>query len=217
MRERLLLAFLCCLVLALGVSAQQESQSKPSSTSTHGLRLLLKQDSLHKAQNGTSEPVHSKGCFERNPTIDCVPIVVTLKNEGDETILRWFSTCPGGVLDASFEIQNPDGTWQSFIPGDFFHCTSNGIAVQRIAPGESYEWKLKLSDLKLPFAAGQSRTARVRWALTGCVAAQRDIPQEDLFVDTAHCFGDKEPQHTFVSLESNEFRLETKPIAVMTK
>jgi hypothetical protein len=205
MLNGLLSVLTACLLLTTAGNAQQRSEPTTSQTSTHGLRLLLKQESQYQKSDGSAVPREQvDACSKLHPLFACIPIRVTLKNEGDEIILRWFTTCPGGILDASFEVQNPDGRWESFRPGDLYNCASNGVVVQRIGPGESYEWTMKLADLGVPTAEKESRHFRMHWELTGCITTRKDVlTGTDPILARSQCLGRKEPLPRFVTLQSN--------------
>ena len=209
MRKNSLLVQVCCLILA--TAAKSQIPGETSSRGTHGLTLTIKESSPSKdSDENTSQRSHFKSCLDRHPSFACKPLIVTLKNEGDETILRWFTTCPGGILDASFDLWSATGGWHSFRPGDSFSCTANVTAVQWIGPGESYEWRSTLADLNLQFDARVAYAFRMRWDIAGCIAAQRDSPRDD---DPARvqCLGDRRPEPRFVSLQSNEIWLVSDP------
>jgi hypothetical protein len=225
MRKTLFLGLTVFLV-AIGINARIRPSSQAPAGSNHGLRLILKQEAFQ-------HPLQS--CLDRYPPIACIPFRMVLKNEGNETILRWFSSCPSGFMDASVEIQHPDGTWDLFPHDELIVCSSNVLGVAVIAPGESFEWHLSLADpslqldTELPSAAdkrqistkkgyalvtGQGQvTVRANWSFTGCVAAHKDVTRTlGPFDGRAQCNGGKQPQPNFVVLQSNEIRLGTEPL-----
>ena len=200
------------MLFGLATAAKAQRPGESSSQGTHGLTLTIKKSPpSDDVDENTFQQSHLKACLDRHPLFACKPLIVTLKNEGDET------SCIG-LRPARVEFSMRHliygtrlGGWHSFRPGNDFVCTANVMLVQRIGPGQSYEGRLTLADLNLRFNAGVSYGLRVRWDITGCIAAQRDGPQED-DPARAQCLGDAKPQHRFVSLQSNEIGLESDPV-----
>jgi hypothetical protein len=93
-----------------------------------------------------------------HPRLACVPLSLTIKNVGDETILRFFGSC--NDMSIGFDLLMPDGNWELFpssagfvYPGEGDShivmipiCTRNIFMVEGFWPGESYVLHLRLAD-----------------------------------------------------------------------
>lgn len=207
-----------------------------AATTTHGLKLILRQDPMLNGSDENSPGQDSlKSCLHRHPLLACFPLTLVLRNEGTDTVLSWTKSCPG--VDAWFEIQNREGAWQPFPHGEPAPCTRNALGVQALAPGESYELHLRLADPRLNLdtelplirddyrrgwikswgagyllLAGQGpHVLRARWNITGCVRAQKEVPQPlNPLAGRSLCLGSKEPEQNFILLQSNELELATE-------
>src|ERR1700675_3768999 len=94
------------LLLALEVVGQAAPQNDAGGG--HGLVLVLSRDE-------TPEPPDSVTVKERlanHPQLACVPLNLTIKNEGNEAILRFFLSCSD--RRAGFDLLMPDGKWKTF-------------------------------------------------------------------------------------------------------
>ncbi len=239
MPKNLPLILTFCLIVAVSVSAQVSGSHQRTLSSTHGLKLILQRDPLPNALGKNTSPQDpERECLANHPLLACTPLAIVLKNEGTDTILRWFSSCPSNGVDVRIEIQNGDRGWQIFPQGELIVCSRNVLGVQSIAPGKSYEYRLRLADpglqldTELPNAlndyhqslltntrrgyallTGQgSPVIRAVWKITGCIAAQtqRGSAQElDPFVTQSLCVESNQQEQGFILLQSNELKLET--------
>ena len=112
MPHRLRAALLSLAVLMVGATfdvAQNLGRSLKSSSSDHGLVLIL-------SQNPTLELSDSrelKTCLVKNLPLACTLLEITVKNGGKDTLLAWWSTCGYGYI--AFDLQKSDGTWGHFL------------------------------------------------------------------------------------------------------
>ena len=164
-RGRVLLITSTFLLLVFGVVARAAPQkSAPASiqpqnptSGNHGLVLILSRDE-------TPEPPASfalKTCLANHPKLACVPLSLTIKNVGDEIILRFFGSCSDTSI--GFDLLVPDGNWEPFpsstgfvYPGEggthivmMPMCGRNIFMVEGFWPGESYVLHLRLADQNL--------------------------------------------------------------------
>ena len=143
------------LLLALEVVGQAAPQNDAGGG--HGLVLVLSRDE-------TPEPPDSvtvKECLANHPQLACVPLNLTIKNEGNEAILRFFLSCSD--RRAGFDLLMPDGKWKTFpssigfvYPGEgktftvnLPSCGRNIFMAEAFWPGESYVLHLRLADQNL--------------------------------------------------------------------
>jgi hypothetical protein len=116
--------------------------------------LILSRDETPEAPDSFA----LKTCFANHPRLACVPLSLTIKNVGDETILRFFGSC--NDMSIGFDLLMPDGNWEPFpssagfvYPGEgdthivmLPVCTRNISMVEGFWPGESYVLHLRLAD-----------------------------------------------------------------------
>jgi hypothetical protein len=138
------------------VSTAIQSQSQPSGD--HGLMLSLSRDV-------TAEPPDSvalKACLAHRLPLACVPLNLTVMNEGNETILSWFQSCSDSDSDypnVGFDLLMPDGRWRS-LPRSFDPPSQidiptlgdpmcGGLIVHGLWPHQSHNQRLRLADLFL--------------------------------------------------------------------
>lgn len=190
----------------------------------HGLTLSLSQDS--------AEPPDSsefKNCLATHPPPACVPLTVTLRKDGPETLVMWG---PGGCgeIVPDIDFQQADGTWRAFpySPGHVSYqlCSVIGFA-QRFSRGESRVRRFRLESLGLdvvypppddesihPRCVGCEwllgkgpHQIRARLHLKACVASKKLKPTRPFnsFDTRSICNAGKEP--TPLQLLSNEISL----------
>ena len=238
-RGRVLLTTATFLLLVLGVVAQSAPrnydppliQPQSPSSGNHGLVLVL-------SRNETPEPPDSfalKTCLANHPALACVPLSLTIKNEGTETILRFFLSCSDRSI--GFDLLMPDGNWEPFpssigstYPG------RNIFMAEGFRPGESYVLHLRLTDPSLwldtafpsrdpdgglPHKRQEkgyalleglgSHTIRAHRYIEGCTASAKLRPGSDLnpLAYKSLCVGGSASKLRFV-LQSNELSLETE-------
>lgn len=214
--------------------AVSPSPSQKPGPSDHGLLLILSQDA-------TPEPSDSselRTCLARHLPLACVLLTITIKNDGAETVLAWWSTC--GDTGMAFDLQKSDGSWEPFPPAplsdrDIPLCSRNFTYVQKASPGESHVEQIRLADVflyldtALPplddglihprhpgsaflMAAGP-HTIRLRWHVVGCIASGKlkpgDVP--NAFTAQSLCVAGTEVNPRFVALQSNELNLSVRP------
>jgi hypothetical protein len=118
-----LLAVVTCILWVPAVFSQSTSrgstmrsiQQQSQSSGNHGLVLVLSRDTA-------PEPPQSsdlKDCLAHHPPLACVPLYLTITNEGKESILGWFPDCNDSeYFDVNFYLLMPDGEW-AFLPRTF--------------------------------------------------------------------------------------------------
>jgi hypothetical protein len=158
-------------------------------------------------------------------------LTITVKNEGPETVLRWTGSC--GDTSLGFDLQRSDGNWESFPVSELPVCGRNVLELQRLSPGESYVWHLRLADPALYLDTGPDdglihpnlqgygfltrpgpHTIRAHWYVNGCVASNKLKPGSSLgdpFAARSLCAQGTEPKQQFIVLQSNELRLSVQP------
>jgi hypothetical protein len=191
----------------------------------HGLVLILS----HDATPEPTDPAALKTCLAHNPSPACVPLTLTIKNEGKETILSWFHTC--GQAFAYFDLRRPDGTWMAF-PMDLenmWTCDSNVMGIERLLPGTSRTLRFRLADESLMLGTSFPRsgepeelhrgyalltgpgpyTIRAHWNVDGCASSEKVNPgsQSGPFGGRSLCANGSERQPHFVVIQSNELTL----------
>jgi hypothetical protein len=133
-------------------------QTRSQASGDHGLVLILSRDA-------TPEPPDSsalKTCLAHNPRPACVPLNLTIMNEGNETIMGWFQSCSNSNGDSDysnvgFDLLTPDGRWRS-LPRSFdppsqidIPLSGNpmcgGFVVHGLWPLDNYNQRLRLADL----------------------------------------------------------------------
>jgi hypothetical protein len=185
--------------------AVSSAQSPKPGPSNHGLVVILSQDAAPEP----SDSEQLKNCVARHPPLACVLLTLTVKNEGSETVLTWWSTCGEPGMD--FDLQKSDGSWEPFPPVpidyhdfvDLLSCSRSFTEVQRLVPGESHVEQIRLADpfLRLdatdlpppddgfihPHHAGVAflsargrHTIRVRLRVVGCVRSRKLTPSDPL-------------------------------------
>jgi hypothetical protein len=123
----------------------------------HGLVLLFTRDK-------TTEPPESvalRTCLADHPRLACIPLTLTIKNEGGETVLRSYLSCSDRSI--GIDLLMPNGNWQPFPgnegfvypgPGTAFTlmepvCGANGLVLEGYRPGESRVFHMRLADPSL--------------------------------------------------------------------
>jgi hypothetical protein len=211
------------------------TQQRPAS-SNHDLVLILSQDA--KAEPPNSDQL--KNCLARNVPLACILLTFTVKNEGAQNLLIFWSTCGYGYI--AFDLQKSDGTWELFaLPPpeteDIPLCTRSFPYVQKLAPGESHVEQTWLANsflhmdtaLRPPddgrihphhpgsafLTAPMPHKIRLHWNVTACVVSSKlkpgDIP--DAFTAQSFCesSGGEKGQQFVVPLQSNELDLPARP------
>jgi hypothetical protein len=152
----LVLVAISVVVTTLGFAqndAVPSPQSQKPGPSDHGLSVILSED----APPEPSDSAQLKNCVARHHPLACVLLKLTVKNEGSETVLTWWSTCGEPGID--FDLQKSDGSWVPFPPApiDYHDSDLSGLPicsrsfgyVQRLFPGESHVEQITLADLFL--------------------------------------------------------------------
>jgi hypothetical protein len=233
----LLLTTVATYLLSAPIVAAQSAPRKDAPAGTelqseasgdHGLVLILSRDA-------TPEPPDSpalKTCLDHNPSVACVPLILTIKNEGKETILSWSGGC--GVAFAHFDLRRPAASWVAF-PMDLentWTCSSVVMGVESLRPGEVRFLHFKLADDSLMLGTAFPRsgepmelhrgyalltgsgpyTIRAHWSVRGCTASEKlkQGSQMDPFAGRSRCANGSVPQPHFVVLQSNELTLESE-------
>lgn len=141
--------FLGCLCIAQNKTPKVTQPQTP--ISFHGLTLSLTQD--------PAEPPDSSAlrtCLATHPPLACVPLTITLRNDGPDRLLIWESSCTD--MEPQIEIQQEDATWVPFpqcqSPTCIRICNRNVLSVQALAHGESRvrHWRLSDSSLDVMYA-----------------------------------------------------------------
>jgi hypothetical protein len=137
----------------------------------HDLVLTLSQDQ--------SEPANStalKDCLVSHPSAACALLTLTLKNEGKETLLSWFSTC--NDVSIRFALLEQDDKWKP-LPTDVWGvCVSDMLGEHSLPPGKNTVVHLRLSERSLQIssdgyallASPLPLTIRASWTIWGCAA-----------------------------------------------
>jgi len=233
MPHRLRASFLSLAVLVVsgifGVAQNRTvlGPSLNSGASDHGLVLLL-------SENPTLEPSdfsQLKTCLSKNLPLACTLLVVTVKNEGRDTLLTWWSTREHGYM--SFDLQKSDGTWEPFpLDNGYLPLSSRSFTyVEKLAPGTTHVERMRLADpdlgidTALPLDDGRIHTRppdsevftstrphkiRLHWNVATCIASRRlradEVP--DAFMAQSFCEADSEMSQTsVVHLQSNVLNL----------
>ncbi|MBI3478197.1 MAG: hypothetical protein HY010_20885 [Acidobacteria bacterium] len=235
-RSRVILTILSSLAAyllsALTVAAQSAQRKdapagierQGQASGDHGLVLIL---GLDTTPESTESPA-LKTCLAHNPPPACVPLTLTIKNEGKETILSWFHTC--GQAVALFDLRQPDGTWMAF-PMDLANmwaCSSNMMGVESLLPGASRTSRFRLADESLMLGTSFPRTGdpeawhrgyavlggpgpytlRAHWNVDGCTASEKVDRDSQLDPSGAPlCAKGSERQPHFLVIQSNEVTL----------
>ena len=153
--------FLFSLVLTASLTCAQTSsapaQASPASLPNHGLVL--------RAALGSGPdpigPVEMRKCLARHPPLACVGFNYTLDNNGNETILVPWWSCPPSYPEVEYKA--PDGSWIPFpVRPGILSCTANIGGLGLIRPGKGAPSLIRLAyillDTVLPDPAGQSGT-----------------------------------------------------------
>jgi hypothetical protein len=230
----LLLVFAVIARAAPQKSAPASIPPRSPASANHGLVLILSGDETPEAPDSFA----LKTCLANHPRLACVPLSLTIKNAGDETILRFFGSC--NDMSIGFDLLMPDGHWGPFPSFTGFVlplCTRSISMVEGFWPGESYVLHLRLADpdlwLDTEFPAPDPddglihmhqekgfailersglHTIRAHRHINGCVAFHELKPGNDLHALAwrSLCVGGKEPKLSFV-LQSNGLTLESGP------
>ena len=151
-----------------------------------------------------------------------------MKNEGKETILRWFSSCSANDIPG-IALLMPNGDWEGF-PHQMTLCGRNVLEVRSLEPGESYVLHFRLADpllqLDTSFPPDDGRIhmydryrrllegpgprmIRAQWNIDGCIASEKFKHDMNLepFAAVALCHGGAKPNSQFIALQSNELTL----------
>jgi len=186
----------------LGQSPQPEV-----ARSTHGLVLVLSQDQ-------TQEPSDSpqlEACLAHNSPANCARLIVTLKNQGKETLLRYWATCAWTPF--GFEIKMSNGNWLPIPPrvkNQQIVCESNVAGYSGFPPGSTYTSKLRLADLGYVLPEAGPHTIRASTGIGGCVASERVEENEILDISlmtSIKCLGGEWPKQPLGEIKSNELEM----------
>ena len=152
----LVLVAVSVVMTAIGFAqndAGSSLQSQKPGPSDDGLLVILSADSAPEP----SDSGQLKNCVARHHPLACVLLTLTLKNEGRETVLTWWSTCGEPGMD--FDLQKSDGSWEPFPPApidyrdshlsDIPICFRSFTYIQKLFPGESHVEQIRLADLFL--------------------------------------------------------------------
>ena len=178
-------------------NASEVAQPSQPRISFHGLTLELTQ--------GSPEPAESpelKICRATHPPLACVPLTITLGNDGPDRLLIWGSSC--GDMEPQIDIQQADGSWAPFpqcqSPACLRICNRNVLSVHALARGESRvrHWRLSDSSLDVTYAppddgfihppcrgcewlnAPGPHLIRARLSVSACPAAKKLKPDDPL-------------------------------------
>jgi hypothetical protein len=212
-----------------GVPVTAEPHGKSSVEAVeadHGLVLILAQDVTSHATPEAPDSDDLKACLANHPPLACLPISLTIQNQGKDTILSWSSSC--GHRYIGFEALTADGAWEAIPKGDVLVCSQNILALQIIAPGESAVLRFRLADAWLELDttlppedeqlhsnrgfvlldSTSPHTIRAKWNIHGCIASDKLNPGSH--PEAAHAFRLCETQSSpqFAALQSNALKLE---------
>jgi hypothetical protein len=204
-------------------------------SANHGLLLTLSRDPTFESEDSDAR----RDCLGHYPGAACVVLIISLKNEGKETILSFSSSC-GEQWRVWFDLLNADGSWQPFPKSKDFRdlpvCTRNVAIARVLSPGESEVRHMRLADdpaLRLdsavrsggeraPVNSGYNflvgpgpRTIRAHWAINACIASDKVKPGTDINPLGAGslCSPGTKPEEHFVDLQSNQLDLGVKSIS----
>ncbi len=235
MRRVQILIFLCLVLVAASIFAQNPSAADRTSTGNlpnHGLVLMI----AHDSRPDPIGPGEMRKCLAKHPPLACVGFTVTLDNNGNETILFPWVSCP--PQDPDVEYKAADGTWKSFPNRPVFICTATFAGLGLIHPGKgSPMWK-RLAymhlDTGLPDAADSSPdplhprgytllmgpvplVIRLREKIGNCVVKpgveEKDLPPPPYAGDSVSRLCDQSKSSGLpIVLVSNELELTTPPV-----
>jgi hypothetical protein len=215
---------LSALTVAAQSAPQKDAERHSEASGDHGLVLILGLDATPESPESPA----LKTCLAHNPPPACVPLTLTIKNEGKETILSWFHTC--GQVFALFDLRQRDGTWMAF-PMDLANmwtCGSNVMGVESLLPGASRTSRFGLAEESLMLGTSFPRTGepeswhrgytllagtgpytlRAHWNVDGCTASEKVGRDSQLDPSGAPlCAKGSERQPHFVVIQSNEVTL----------
>ena len=100
-------------------------QSQNPGPSDRGLSVILSED----APPEPSDSTELKNCVARHPPLACVLLTVTVKNEGRETVLTWWSTC--GEPDMDFDLQKSDRKLGTISPAPIDYPDVTSVTSRR--------------------------------------------------------------------------------------
>ena len=190
----------------------------------HGITLALSQDSAEPPDS-----IEFKNCLATHPPLACVPLTVTLRKDGPETLVIWG---PGGCgeIVPDIDFRQADGTWKVFpySPAHVSYRLCNVIGfAQRFSRGESRVGRFRLASLGLdvgypppddefiyPHCVGCEwlrgvgpHQIRARLHVKACVTSKKLKPTGPFnsFDTRSICKAGKEP--TLLELLSNEISL----------
>lgn len=131
--------------LCLGQDKSPEVARSQPPAYFHGLTLALSQDSADSPDSS-----ELKNCLVNHPPLACVPLTVTLRKDGPETLVIWG---PGGCgeIVPDLDFQQPDGSRRAFpySPAYVSHRLCNVIGfAQRFSRGESRVGRFRLAYLR---------------------------------------------------------------------
>lgn len=216
---KLIIAYLVAFALTTWSSAQLR-QGEPGSkrSAATSLVLSLAQDSAFNSQSAEFQ-----SCLQKFPKVACTPLVATLKNEGKQTIVRFFTSCPGDF--PGVRLKMPNGHWGS-IPAELQICNRNMLEMQRLDPGQTYAVRFRLADPVLAYNleyppddglvhAGdqyidllrEGAEIQAQWSISGCVAS-KNLKWQGIVGQLAGmkepCSGGKNPQRFTKVIYSND-------------
>jgi hypothetical protein len=141
--------FLCLTLFAAApiLSQDRASSPLPPSLPNHGLVLTIARD----ARPDPSPPDEMHRCLASHPALACVGFTMTLDNNGSETMLFSWVTCPQRFPEVEYKAS--DGTWKPFperpIAGV---CLSTIGGFGLIHPGKGSPTWLRLAYMNLAAA-----------------------------------------------------------------
>jgi hypothetical protein len=214
----LLLIVVAMSVLTAVLSSAQTDTSlshdvKKQDSADHGLVLTLSQDQTPEPPDSTD----LKTCLATHPPAACALLTLTLKNEGKETILSWYSTCDDRSI--GFALLTQDGTWKP-LPKEMWVCGSTMLWAQSLPPGKSDVVHIRLAERSLQISsngyallAGPGPfTIRASWTIRGCVASGDLKADSTPDLSTAKCAQGTAMKQSFAAALSNKLTMMATPL-----
>jgi hypothetical protein len=198
-------------VVPVVVASLLPQNAQPTATgivaqNNHGIVLILSRDPATEAPD--SGPL--KACLAHNAPADCVPLIVVLKNEGKETLLRYSATCAWMPFKFDFKMLNAN--WAPIPPrvkDQQIVCESTVGGYSGFPPGCAHTSKLRLADLGYALPETGSHTIRASTEIGGCVASERVDEHEFLenLMASIKCVGSEWPKQALGEVQSNELEI----------
>ena len=195
------------LVPILVVAAVAQSATSPAAANAthdnHGLVLTLSRD----PDPQPPDAAQLKACLAHNTPINCIPLIAKLKNEGKETILSSWTSCPPLPIGYAFELRTLEGDWERLPPGanGGFTCTATVGGISAFSPGGVFKIGLRLADTEYSLPGEGPHWIRTCTDIGLCVASTPI--DSDVNLEPKNCVGGDLPKQRLGLVCSNELEI----------